>query len=361
MNLKGLVHFCAMCALVLFWVVVFMAVLYIPSFLSLYSGGNSINIATWTEMIDEEVVQQFERDTGISVHMSYFDNNDELLVKLYATGGVGYDLLIPSDYAIAELIKKDLLQPLDKTKLPAFDRVVPQLLHKYYDPENRYSIPYYWGIYGIGVQRSFFPELSRDTETWDIIFNPSLTHVPVVLLDSPKELILLATLYLQGSLEYFNKETQHAVKKLLLAQKPRVVAFTEFRADYLLLSGACKAAIIASPQMLRLAQVMPDIYFFVPQEGSCMVLDSWVIPKKSTKADLVYSFINYLYRPENIERHFNNLVFLPATVDIRELLTQHPSGHAIYAAHTEGIEKLLLYKNVVSQDEINDIWIALKA
>lgn len=347
--------------MVIFWAIFFMAILYLPAIILRHPPQRSINIATWTEMLDEEFIQNFERTTGISVHISYFDNNDELLVKLYATGGKGYDLVIPSDYAVQELIAHNLLQPLDKSKLTVWDRIIPQLLNGDFDPGNTYSIPYFWGIYGIGMNQEFFSEQNIDNVSWDLVFNPVFTHISVALNDSPKEVILFAALYLFGNKEQYNSAEFEAIKQLLIQQKRRVVAYTEFRADYLLLSDACPLAVIASPQMLRLAAARPHMSFSVPHEGTFSVLDSWVIPRTSTKADFVYDFLNFLFQPENIAHHFYNLVFLPATVDIHYLLQQHPAGKSIYDAHMKSIKKLIFFRNIVPQDVLNDIWISLKS
>ncbi len=343
--------------ILIFWVAIFFGVLYLPILFYSLSSKESINVATWTDMLDEVMIKKFEDETGIHVNISYFDNNDELLVKIRATKGEGYDLIIPSDHTV-ELLKEDgLLKVLDKSKISIWDRIEPRLLGAYFDPKNEYSIPYYWGIYGIGLNRDFFDQKVL-TPSWDLIFKPLPHHAKISMLDNPREAILLTALYLNGSLEHIDECTIQKIKTLLINQKKWVEAYTEFRADYLLLSTTCPVVVSTTPTMFRLMGVQKNIEFVVPQEGTFMTTDNWVIPKASIKEESVYSFINFLYKPDVINHHFNVFTFIPATIDLQNLLKNYPS---ILAAHISLNHKLFYFKNILKKSTLNDIWIALKA
>lgn len=348
-------------AILLFWLVIFFGSLYLPLIFNRYSTDRSINVATWSDMISEEALQQFKEKTGITVNMSYFDDNDELLVKMRATKGHGYDLIIPSDYTVQQLIEEDLLQPFDKTKMTCWDRIVPRLLDCYFDPGNRYSIPYYWGIYGLGVDTEFFngtiPEAS-----WDLIFKelPGKS-VKIAMLNTPREAILLASYYLFKSIDALSPEKCAQIKSLLLEQKKWVEAYAEFRADYLLISKACPVVVMTTPFVFRLMSVSSRVEFIVPHEGSFMITDNWVIPKASSKPDLVYQLINFLYEPAIIAHHFDTFTFFPATVDLGHLIQERGLGASVYNVHFDTSLVLDFFRNVISKDAINDIWITLKA
>ena len=278
-------------------------------------------------------------------------------MKIRTTKGAGYDLIIPSDHTVELLIKDGLLKPLDKSKITMWNRLNPRLLNAYFDPDNVYSIPYYWGIYGIGVNKDFF-QGTLPPATWDLIFKPLHPFAKVSMIDNPREAILLASYSLFGTLENLNAHHLEQVKNLLIQQKQWVEAYTEFRADYLLLSTTCPVVVSTTPALFRLMKVQKNIDFLVPEQGTFMVTDNWVIPAMSTKDDLVYEFLNFLYQPEIIEHHFNVFTFIPATIDIEKLLSDYPS---IYAAHTNLKHRLLYFKNLLSKSVLNNIWIALKA
>ena len=345
--------------IVIFWGTLFFNFLYLPILFKGSQTDRSINVATWSDMIDEEMLQKFYEKSGISVNISYFDNNDELLVKMKATKGVGYDLIVPSDYAIQQLIQEDLLQPLDKKKFTNWHRIITRLLDCYFDPGNRYSIPYYWGIYGLGVDSTYFSNKIPD-ESWQLIFTQH-GDAKIGMLDTPREALLLTAYYLFNSIDGLNEEKKSAIKNLLIEQKKWVEAYTEFRADYLLLSKASPIVVITTPFIVRLMKVNPTVDFIVPKEGSFMITDNWVIPKASTKTDLVYEFLNLLYQPEVITFHFNTFTFFPATVDLAILLQKNFKNPSIYNAHFNESIPLDFFRNVISKDVINDIWISLKA
>lgn len=343
--------------IIAFWLVVFFCFLYAPKLFDFWKPYQALNIATWTDMLDEDMIKKFEKQTGIAVNISYFDNNDELLVKIRATKGIGYDLIIPSDHTVELLKNEGLLKKIDKSKITIWDRINPRLLGAYFDPENDYSLPYYWGIYGIGVNKDFFKgEIPQ--ASWDLIFKPLNPFAKVSMLDNPREAILLTAFALFGSIENLQSQQLEAVKNLLIEQKKWVEAYTEFRADYLLLSETCPVVVSTTPTMFRLMGVQKNIEFLVPQEGTFMVTDNWAIPQASSKQDLVYQFLNFLYQPEIIAYHFNVFTFIPATIDLESLLVDYPS---IYSAYSNRDHKLYYFKNVLTKVTINDIWIALKA
>ncbi len=342
--------------IIFFWAILFLFVLYVPKFFKHIHSRNSINIATWTDMIDETMIKQFEKKTGIKVNLSYFDNNDELLIKIRATKGKGYDLIIPSDYTVQTLIKEQLLKPFDKTKITVWDRINPRLLGAYFDPENHYSIPYYWGIYGIGINTDLV-SLHKNDISWDLIFKPYNTYT-ISMLDSPREAILLTAYYLFHSIHNLDAGKIQQVKELLIKQKKWVEAYTEFRADYLLLSQTCPLVVTTSPLMFRLMNTQKNVNFSLPKEGTFTVTDNWVIPAASDKELLTYQFINFIYQPEVIAYHFDIFSFIPATIDIELLLSDYP---AIYDAHTNNEYHLEYFENVLSKDVLNSVWIALKA
>ena len=346
--------------IVFFWGLLFFSVLYIPTFFKNTNADRMINVATWADMIDEEMLQKFHEKTGITVNLSYFDNNDELLVKMKASGGRGYDLIIPTDYAVQQLVKADLLQPIDKKKFKYWNRIIPRLLDCYFDPGNRYSIPYYWGIYGLGIDRNYFNDQAPQ-RSWQLIFAPQNKNIKIGMIDTPREAILLAAYYLFNTIDSINEEKKAAIKSLLIDQKKWVEAYTEFRADYLLLSHASPVVVITTPFIVRLMKINPHVDFIVPPEGSFMVTDNWVIPKASTKTDLVYELLNFLYQPEVISFHFHAFTFFPATIDLIELLQQDPNNASVYSAHFNTTIPLDFFRNVITKDIINDIWISLKA
>lgn len=116
--------------------------------LTLFSGCASnqeqkvLNVLTWDGYIPEDVLNDFQQSTGIKINFSNFESNEEMLAKLEATQGGDYDLVIGSDYILKQAISENLIQELDKSKIPNFENLDPAFLNQYYDPESKYTVPY---------------------------------------------------------------------------------------------------------------------------------------------------------------------------------------------------------------------------
>ena len=123
---------------------------------------------------------EFEKETGIKVNLSFYASNEELQVKMKATGGEGYDLIMPSDYAVSILMKEDLIQPLDHSKIDFWDSLYPVLLNQKFDPGNRYSIPFEWEVFGFGFDSDFFKDRSPPN-TWRAIFDPDYIDYQIAM------------------------------------------------------------------------------------------------------------------------------------------------------------------------------------
>ncbi len=346
-------------AITVFWLIVITLYLMLPHVSRLLQYERSINVITWTDMIDPEIIKQFEKETGIKVYMSYFDSNEELLIKLNATKGEGYDLILPSDFTVELLIKLNIIQKLDKTKITIWNQIDEFLLNKYFDPDNNYSIPYYCSIYGLGLNKKLLGN-KKISSSWKLIFDPTILPQKIVMLNNAREAILLTGQYLFNSIDHLNENKLLAIKNMLLKQKKWVEAYSDLRADYLLSSGTCPIVVSTTPFMHKVLKNNDNFEFIVPQEGTFMIIDNFVIPKTSCKIEYTYQLINYLYKPEIIKHHFEKYTFFPATKNLIELLSDNPKVISIYNAHIYSNHHFDFFRNVLSEEKINQIWITLK-
>ena len=182
-----------------FWVFCLWSFLLVPVVGSLWQPGKSITILIWAATIDPHIITDFEKETGITVNISYIESNEEAFSKILTSQGAGYDLIMPSDYLVKRLIKHTLIKPIDKSKLDFWHRLYPRLLHRYFDPENIYSIPYFWEVYGIGINKDFFGD-KIPPASWDLLFTYPIGTAKVGMLEAPREAILLTAQYLFGAI-----------------------------------------------------------------------------------------------------------------------------------------------------------------
>ncbi len=161
--------------ILLFWSSMLTLLLYLPTFEREELEPTSISVFTWGDILEPELIQKFEKKTGIKVYLNYYASNEELMVKMRATGGKGYDMIIPSDYAVETMRKEGLLKKLDHSKLHICSKIHPLLLNRKFDPDNSYSVPYLWEVYGLGYDKNFFGP-NPPFASWDLIFDPSQIH-----------------------------------------------------------------------------------------------------------------------------------------------------------------------------------------
>ena len=275
--------------------------------------------------------------------------------KLRATKGAGMILVIPSDYVIELIINEGLLQKIDHTKISCWQDLDPKLLGLYFDPKNEYTVPYFWAVYGLGIDKTYFKGHEPDP-SWSLIFDKTKAPSCIGMFDEAREAILSAALFLFGNSEITLTSAHiQAIKKLLLDQKTWVGAYTESSIEHLLLSKNCPVVVAIGPDILRIKRSNPDIDFVVPKEGSFIVIDSFAIPAKSTKSELVYQFINYLYRPNVIEQHRKKYGMCSP---IKKMQLQEDE---LFCPNDEQFVKMKFFKTTIPEALLNEIWIELMA
>lgn len=322
----------------------------------MFSTKKSLNIFVFPQLIDAEYVTRFEKETGIKLNISYYENNDELLVKMRKTKGAGYDIIIPSDYAVELLIKDGLVQKLDKSRFDFMHTIDEKFLHKYFDPTNDYSIPYLWETYKIGINKNFYKSQYPDP-SWKLAFDPNVAPKCIVMINNAREAVLLAAFYLFGSIDNLDKEKIKKIKALLIKQKKWVEVYTDIRSDYLLASETCPVAIGVSGEIWQATRFDKDLDFLIPKEGTFMLIDSIAISSKSKKYDLIYKFINYLYKPEVMGYHVHKYSLFPVT---KNVILEDYFVKSIARVWREA-KKIDFFRNVLSEEQLNEVWIELKS
>lgn len=270
-----------------------------------------LHLFIWANYIDPEVYQLFEKEFGVKVIEENFDSNETLRTKLQA-GATGYDIIVPSDYTVEALIKQGLLAELDLSKIPNVQHISQRFRGLYYDPQNRYSIPYLWGTTGIGYNAQ---KLETPPTSWADLFEPTSLEKyrnRVSMLDDPRETIGAALKYLGYSVNNTDPQALEAAKDLLLAQKPYLARYDSETYDDFLLTGDLVIAHGWSGEFAKARLENPNIHYIIPKEGGVIWADNLAIPKSSQKIELAHKFIDFLLRPQ-INAKIVNFLRYPST------------------------------------------------
>ena len=340
-------------AIIVFWIGVLFLFIFASRIGSLIRQERSITVFTFPLLLDAQRLSMFELQTGIKLHIHYYENNDELLAKMRATKQHGYDVVFPSDYSAQLLINGGHLQKLDRSKLDFWDRINKKLLGHYFDFRNEHSVPFQWEVYGIGYDKSAFGD-SGPPKSWGLIFDPKIAPARIGMINNAREVISLAAFYLFGRLGNLSVQDIKRVKKLILEQKKRVGVYTDLRANYLLEAKSCAVAVCTAGDIWRFDA--PGLDFFIPQEGSFVVIDSACITAQCTKTDMVYQFLNFLYTPDVMEHNTALYQLWPATVGV----PVDKRGEKLMHNVLKRFDKFFFFQPEVSEKQMDEIWITLK-
>lgn len=345
--------------IVFLWLALIGLFLYSP-YLNYWSDSkNSLNVYTWADMIDLQQARDFEKTTGIKVNLVYYDNSEELIAKLEISKGRGYDVVVLGDSNIPEFIKLDLLAPLDYQQLNFSEYLEPKLLNQNYDPNNIYSLPYSWDIYGMGINISKLD--SQIPASWSIIFDGKLGINNIGMMEEALRAISLAAQYLYGKVTHLDTQQKQAIKDLLIKQKKMVTVYTELLGDYLLFSGASPAVASQAAYVARTMKINPDIRFVIPQEGGFIATENFAVLKASNKKAQAYEFINFMYQKDRVNNFVNKTGFLPARTDVLQQVDLAHFGSIETLLSKEVFNKIDYFRYIAVREEISQMWIEVKA
>ena len=151
-------------------------------------GSDTMKLYIPGEYLGQNVISNFEKQFGVNVIVEYFDSNEMMYTKLQA--GDAYDVLVPSDYMIERLIKSDMLQPLNLEKIPNKEQLAEQVKNLPFDPENAYSIPYFWGSVGLVYNEKNVDAKDVEEQGWNVLKNPKYAG-RIYVYDSERDAFLM--------------------------------------------------------------------------------------------------------------------------------------------------------------------------
>lgn len=253
--------------------------------------GETLRIYNWGEYTGENIIRNFEEETGATVVMENFDSNEQMYIKV--ANREAYDILVPSDYMIQRLIQEDYLQKLDKSKLDCLDKLVDEVKGLPYDPNNDYSVPYFWGTVGIVYDKTKVDLEDLEEEGFGIFLDEKYKG-DVYLYDSERDSFMMALKALGYSMNTESEaeinEAYEWLVKCVQTMKTEIV--TDEIIDNMA-QGRKALGLIYSGDATYVMSENEDMGFYLPEEGTNLWSDAMVIPKNAKNPDLAHAFINY--------------------------------------------------------------------
>jgi spermidine/putrescine-binding protein len=255
--------------------------------------SKELNLYAWSEYIPPQLLADFTKEYGVKVNYDTYSSNEELMAKLQA-GASGYDVIVPSDYTVAIMIKQGLLEPLDLSQIPNLTNVADNFRNPDYDPGNKYTVPYQWGTVGLVVNTQ---KVTRPLTSWNDLWDPSFKS-RVVLLDDEREDLGMTLLTLGYDKNSIDPKQLNDAKTKMQQLLPNVKLFDSDSPKTALLSGEVWLGQTWNGEAALAHQQNPAIDYICPKEGCGIWFDNLAIPKGAPHQDAAMAFLNFILRPD---------------------------------------------------------------
>jgi len=271
------------------------------------AAADVLHLYNWNNYITPDTVARFEKSCSCKLVQDYYADNEEMLAKL-AAGATGYDILVPTGNAVENLIRQEALRPVDKSLLPNLKNIKPAFMGEFFDPGNRYSVPYAYSVTLIGYNVERMKERGIPTDTWAAIFEPKyLERIKgkVTVLDSQRELMSAALKYLGYSVNDVDEGHWRRARDLILRAKLYWAAFNaasyikELTVGNIWLAHGYSNDMFTAAQDAKAAGRKFTIGYSTPREGAVLALDNMVLHRSGPRPDLAHRFMNFMLEGRN--------------------------------------------------------------
>lgn len=325
-------------------------------------GSNVLKLYLPGEYLGENVISDFEKQYDVRVIVENFDSNEMMYTKLMA--GDRYDVIIPSDYMIERLMNEDFLQPLDKSMIPNMENMSDAVLGMSYDPDNTYSIPYFWGSVGLVYNHENVDPAVIESEGWEILRNTDYAG-HIYIYDSERDSFMMAFKALGYSMNTEDPNEINAAYEWLLQMNNTMspVYVTDEVIDGMM-NGYKDIAVVYSGDAAVVLDENEDMSFYMPSQGTNIWCDAMVIPQNAENPKLAHEFINYMLTYEAAFDNTETVGYTSPNAEVFEEMTSSEDLYADNAAYLprSGYDKdEMFHDNQVLMRELSKLWIKVKA
>lgn len=325
-------------------------------------GSNVLKLYLPGEYLGENVISDFEKQYGVRVIVENFDSNEMMYTKLMA--GDRYDVIIPSDYMIERLMNEDFLQPLDKSMIPNMENMSDAVLGMSYDPDNTYSIPYFWGSVGLVYNHENVDPAVIESEGWEVLRNTDYAG-HIYIYDSERDSFMMAFKALGYSMNTEDPDEINAAYEWLLQMNNTMspVYVTDEVIDGMM-NGYKDIAVVYSGDAAVVLDENEDMSFYMPSQGTNIWCDAMVIPQNAENPKLAHEFINYMLTYEAAFDNTETVGYTSPNAEVFEEMTSSEDLYADNAAYLprSGYDKdEMFHDNQTLMRELSKLWIKVKA
>ena len=325
-------------------------------------GSDTLKLYNWGEYMGESLISDFEKQFGVKVIVEYFDSNEMMYTKLQA--GDSYDVLVPSDYMIERLISEGMLQELDHSLIPNLSNLAEGVKDLPYDPDNSYSVPYFWGSVGIVYNHNNVDPAVVESQGYEILRNTDYKG-RIYVYDSERDSFMMAFKALGYSMNTDDEaEIQAAYEWLLDMNNTMDPVYVTDEVIDGMINGTKDIAVVYSGDATTILEENEDMSFWMPSEGTNIWSDAMVIPANAENPLLAHEFINYVL---TYDASLGNSEYVGYASSNQEVLDELSGEDGLFAENEaylprSGYDKDEVFvDNPVLKKTLAELWIKVKA
>lgn len=325
------------------------------------SGSEKLYIFAYGDYFDPDIVDMFEDEYGIEVVYEEYAAPEDMYAK--ATSGANdYDLICASDYIIEKMLQEDLLLPIDFANVPNFANIgdTYKEMSKSFDPELQYSVPHFWGTVGILYDRTKVSD--EDVQSWSVLFDEKYAN-QIIMPNSERDAMLPALKVLGYDLNTTNTAELDEAANMLIEQKSLVQAYLlDEAARTKVSSGNAAMAVIYNGEAYLAFEENENVAYAVPQEGTNIWMDSWVIPKTAQHKESAEKFLDFMCREDIAAMNFDYIYYSTPNQAVYDSLDADVQSEKAIFPDQSVIDNSSVFKYLGSDTEkyYTDLWFKIK-
>lgn len=318
--------------------------------------NNTLTIFNWGEYIDPALITKFEKQTGYKVNYMTFDSNEAMYSKV-KQGGTNYDIIVPSDYMVEKMASEGLLIKLDKSKIKGLDKDNPRLLNPEFDPDNRYSVPYFWGTLGIVYNDKY---VHNPPKVWTDLWYPKYKN-SILLTDGARDVMGMGLIATGSSVNSTSKEKVNTAYRYLLKLSPNIKAILGDEIMNYMINNETPIAVVYSGQAEEMTTTNRHLHYVIPTKTNIWY-DNLAIPKTCKNLKAAYAFINFMQQPKNAADNAVYVGYSTANSAAEKLLPKEIRNDKEYYPDSEIIDNDEVYTNLSPywNNLYNDLYLEFK-
>ena len=323
-------------------------------------SGNTLVVFNYGDYIDFATIEMFEKETGIHVEYEQYVTPEDMYTK-YQSGNIPYDLICTSDYMVEKMIRNGEAKKIGTASMEYYDNLDSDYLEfcQTFDVENEYAVPYFWGTVGILYNTELVEE---EVDSWDILWNEKYKN-QIIMENSMRDAFEVPLKWKGKSLNPVDEGELREAQSLLMEQKKLVMAYMVDESRDAMIAGDAALAVIYSGDATVAMEANENLDYVVPEEGSNIWFDCWMIPASCKHQENAEKFIDFMNREDIARMNFDYVYYGTPNKAVYDELDEETKEDYTIFPEDDTLEKCEVYKYLGSEAEsfYNQLWKELKA